>query len=64
MWAIEVRDQLRELIWANDHINRTGESGHYGRDLVTITLSDGRDAGKVLMSEGLAQCWPNDGDAI
>ncbi|MBO0903544.1 thermonuclease family protein [Jiella sonneratiae] len=31
----------------------------YGRDLVTITLADGRDAGRVLMGEGLAQPWPN-----
>ncbi len=39
-------------------------SGHdrYGRELVTITLSDGRDAGDVLIAEGLAQPWPNRGN--
>ncbi|WAP67574.1 thermonuclease family protein [Jiella pelagia] len=34
----------------------------YRRELVTITLSDGRDAGSVLIAEGLAQPWPNSGN--
>lgn len=32
------------------------------RDLVHVILSDGRDAGTVLMNEGLAQRWPNKGN--
>ena len=32
------------------------------RDLVRVILADGRDAGKVLLREGLAQPWPNKGN--
>lgn len=32
------------------------------RDLVRVILPDGRDAGKVLIREGLAQPWPNKGN--
>ncbi len=32
------------------------------RDLVHVILSDGRDAGTVLINEGLAQRWPNKGN--
>lgn len=32
------------------------------RSLVRIILTDGRDAGEVLVSEGLAQYWPNKGN--
>lgn len=32
------------------------------RDLVHVILNDGRDAGTVLMKEGLAQAWPNRGN--
>jgi endonuclease YncB( thermonuclease family) len=52
-------DRERELGY---RINWSGESGYYGRDLVTITLPDGRDAGEVLIDEGLAQRWPNEGN--
>lgn len=31
----------------------------YDRRLVVILLADGRDAGRVLIDEGLAQPWPN-----
>ena len=40
-------------------VNWSGRKGFYHRALVTITLSDGRDAGEVLLEEGLAQLWPN-----
>lgn len=33
--------------------------GGYGRRLVNITLADGRDAGRILLQESLAQPWPN-----
>ncbi|WP_165931946.1 thermonuclease family protein [Neorhizobium sp. JUb45] len=32
------------------------------RSLVRVILPDGRDAGKVLIHEGLAQHWPNVGN--
>lgn len=32
------------------------------RALLSIGLADGRDAGRVLMEEGLAQPWPNVGN--
>lgn len=60
--AVEARDRLRQLMDSGYTINWSGESGSYGRKLVTITLADGRDAGNVLMAEGLAQPWPNDGN--
>lgn len=34
----------------------------YRRRLVVVTLADGRDAGRVLIDEGLAQSWPNSGN--
>ena len=57
--AIQARDRLRELMGQGYRINWSGRSGIYHRALVTITLSDGRDAGEVLLKEGLAQPWPN-----
>lgn len=36
--------------------------GYYGRTLVTVILADGRDAGDVLIAEGLSQRWPNSGN--
>lgn len=32
------------------------------RSLVRVILPDGRDAGEVLINEGLAQPWPNKGN--
>ena len=37
-----------------------GKTDPYNRQLVDITLRDGRDAGGVLVWEGLARIWPND----
>jgi endonuclease YncB( thermonuclease family) len=62
--AEKARDRLRELMGHGYRINWTGRKGEYHRDIVTITLSDGRDAGTVLLREGLAQRWPNAGDAV
>ncbi len=39
-----------------------GGLDRYGRRLVSVTLANGRDAGEVLMAEGLAQRWPNSGN--
>ena len=57
--AIAARDRLQALMGAGYRIDWTGANGSYGRALVRITLSDGRDAGKVLLKEDLAQPWPN-----
>jgi endonuclease YncB( thermonuclease family) len=60
--AIQSRDRLRELMAGGYTINWSGDKGRYGRQLVTVTLADGRDAGNVLLSEHLAQPWPNRGN--
>ncbi|WP_185982578.1 hypothetical protein [Aureimonas mangrovi] len=39
-----------------------GDYDRYDRRLVEITVADGRDAGSVLLEEGLAQPWPNSGN--
>lgn len=54
--------RLQELMASGYRIEWSGEEGSYGRELVTITLADGRDAGEVLIDEGLSQRWPNIGN--
>ena len=39
-------------------IEWTGAADRYGRQLVTVRLEDGREAGEVLVAEGLSQRWP------
>lgn len=41
---------------------RRGGWDIYGRRLVSVRLSNGRDAGEILIAEGLAQPWPNSGN--
>jgi len=41
-----------EIVWLD-------QKGGAGRDLVDIRLADGRDAGAVLIEEGLAVDWPH-----
>ena len=60
--GIAARDRLRQLMAGGYRIERAGRAGYYGRDLVTIRLDDGRDAGRVLIVEGLSQPWPNEGN--
>jgi endonuclease YncB( thermonuclease family) len=55
-------DRLRAMlsegpvaIWPNGRLDR------YGRPLVRLTVA-GRDAGDVLIAEGLAKPWPVQGD--
>ena len=60
--AIQARDRLRQLMDGGYRIEDSGQTGRYGRDLVTVRLGDGRDAGQVLINEGLSQPWPNDGN--
>ncbi|MCF1502217.1 thermonuclease family protein [Afifella sp. H1R] len=56
------RDRLRELMAGGYTIEWADRRGSLGRELATIRLSDGRDAGKVLIQEGLSQRWPNEGN--
>lgn len=56
------RDRLRELMGGGYVIEWVGRKGSMGRDLATVRLSDGRDAGQVLIAEGLSQPWPNKGN--
>jgi endonuclease YncB( thermonuclease family) len=60
--ARQSRDRLKALMDEGYRIHRSGRQDRAGRDLVRIRLRDGRDAGDVLMSEGLAQPWPNEGN--
>ncbi|WP_099863880.1 thermonuclease family protein [Pararhizobium haloflavum] len=60
--AYEARDRLRELMAGGYRIEWSGEVGYYDREIATVTLADGRDAGEVLIGEGLAQPWPNEGN--
>jgi endonuclease YncB( thermonuclease family) len=55
------RDRLRSLMSNGYHIER-GRKDRYGRTLMTVILADGRDAGAVLIAQGLAQPWPNTGN--
>ncbi len=57
--AIAARDRLRTLLADGYRIRASGRADPHGRDLVDIELADGRDAGRVLLDEGLAQKWPN-----
>ncbi|TFF22900.1 thermonuclease family protein [Jiella endophytica] len=57
----QARDRLRSLMSAGYSLRRQG-TGHYGRTIVSVTVADGRDAGAVLLDEGLAQRWPNSGN--
>lgn len=57
-------ERLRELMAGGYQIENGGEKDRTSerRDLVRVILPDGRDAGQVLISEGLAQVWPNSGN--
>ena len=60
--GIAARDRLRQLMAGGYKIEDSGSKGYYGRDLVVVRLADGRDAGQVLVKEGLSQAWPNTGN--
>ena len=54
--------RLAELMAPGYSIKGSGRSDRFGRALVDVALKDGRDAGKLLIAEGLAQPWPNSGN--
>ena len=60
--GIAARDRLRQLMAGGYKIEWNGSKGYYGRALANIRLADGRDAGQVLIKEGLSQPWPNEGN--
>lgn len=60
-WAVAARDRMRTLMSGGYSLSGR-DTDRYGRRLVTVTLSDGRDAGEVLVAEGLSQRWPNRGN--
>lgn len=51
--------RMLELMKGGYKIEWLGEKGGAGRDLVRIWLSNGRDAGQVLIDEGFAVQWPH-----
>ncbi len=56
--------RLQALMARGYRVENSGEKDRTSdhRDLVEIKLSDGRDAGQILLREGLAQPWPNKGN--
>jgi endonuclease YncB( thermonuclease family) len=60
--GLKARDRLRELMGDGYTIEWTGDRGRYGRELAHVILDDGRNAGQVLINEGLSQPWPNEGN--
>lgn len=55
------RDRLRALMAPGYEIVDSGRRDRSKRLLVRVRLAQGRDAGEVLIAEGLAQPWPNRG---
>ena len=60
--GLQARDRLRQLMAGGYRIEWTGGRGRYGRELANVILSDGRNAGLVLIEEGRSQPWPNEGN--
>ncbi|TCM54955.1 endonuclease YncB(thermonuclease family) [Rhizobium sp. PP-F2F-G48] len=62
--AREATARLVGLMSKGYRINDSGKKDRTSdrRSLIRIRLPDGRDAGKVLVREGLAQRWPNVGN--
>jgi endonuclease YncB( thermonuclease family) len=57
--GLAARDRLQRLMATGYTINWLGRTDRYNRQLVNVTLRDGRDAGRVLLGEGLARPFPN-----
>ncbi len=60
--AFRARSRLQQLMASGYRLQTTGQYDKYGRALVSVVLTDGRNAGRVLVDEGLAQLWPNSGN--
>ena len=57
--GLAARDRLQRLMAVGYTINWLGRADRYSRQLVNITLQDGRDAGRVLLGEGLGRPFPS-----
>ena len=55
--GIRARDRLVALTASGFTTEPTGGVGKYGRVLATLRLRDGREAGAVLVAEGLASIY-------
>lgn len=55
-------ERLRALMAPGYTIQWSGSQDGNERELASVTLVDGKDAGEVLLAEGLAQPWPNEGN--
>ena len=51
-----------QALMASGYTMAVTGTDRYDRQLVVVTLADGRDAGGVLIEEGHAQRWPNSGN--
>lgn len=51
-----------KVLMSSGYTMRVTGTDRYDRQLVVVTLADGRDVGEVLIDEGLAQPWPNSGN--
>jgi endonuclease YncB( thermonuclease family) len=60
--AVSARNRLRALLAEGYRLRPNGRSDPHGRMLVDIELPDGRDVSRILLEEGLAQRWPNQGN--
>jgi endonuclease YncB( thermonuclease family) len=60
----QATQRLQQLMAGGYRIDESGTKDRTSnrRELVRIILPDGRDAGQVLVREGLAQLWPNKGN--
>lgn len=58
----EALARLRQLMAGGYGFEWDGRMDRSKRKLVRVILSDGRDAGQVLLDENLAQRWPNKGN--
>lgn len=60
--AAKALGRLKSLMTEGYAISDSGRKDKFGRSLVKVALLDGRDAGNLLISEGLARAWPNTGN--
>lgn len=58
--AAQSTERMRDLMRGGYVFEYSGRADRNGRALVTIRLNDGRDAGRVLVEEGLAVDWPHE----
>jgi endonuclease YncB( thermonuclease family) len=57
--GLAARDRLQRAMSGGYTIAWLGRTDRYGRELVDIRLRNGWDAGRLLLSEGLARPFPN-----